>query len=75
MIEMVEQVKWSVCAHGYFIRCHRHRLSRVSPFCRRFQGGPDNGRVPGLKTWAVLFEHFMVKNQLSTRAYSCAEFS
>jgi hypothetical protein len=38
----------------------------MPPFGRHFQGGPDDGRVPGLKTWAVLFDHFMVKNQASS---------
>jgi hypothetical protein len=72
---MVEQVKWSVCAHGYDLRYYRHRLSRLPPFGRHFQGSPDNGRAPGLKTWAVLFDHFMVKKESSPRAYSYAEFS
>jgi hypothetical protein len=75
MIEMVEQVKWVICAHGYAMRRYRRRLSRVPPFGRHFQGGPDDSRVPGLKTWAVLFDHFMVKKQASTRAYPYAEFS
>ena len=72
---MLEQVRWVVCAHGYVMRCYQRSLSQMPPFGRHFQGDPDDGRVPGLKTWAVLFDHFMVKNQAFTRAYRYAEFS
>lgn len=75
MIEMVEQVKWIVFAHGYAMRFYRRRLSQMPPFGRHFQGGSDDCRVPGLKTWAVLFDHFMVKSQASMRACPYAEFS
>ena len=62
MIEIIEQGKWVVCANGFAMRRYQHRLSRMPSVGRHFQGGTDYCRVPGLKTWAVQFDHFMVKN-------------
>jgi hypothetical protein len=63
MIEIVEQVTLVVCAHGYAMRRYRHRLIWMPSLGRHFQGGTDYGRVPGLKAWAVLSDHFMVKSR------------
>ena len=68
VIEMLGQAKWAACARGYALRRHGRRSSQIPPFGRHFQGDLDHRYVPGLKTWAVLFDHFMVKKRASALA-------
>jgi hypothetical protein len=56
------EIKWIVLlqARQATARISHNEHPRRSP-C---QGGNDFGLFPGLKTWAILLDHFMVTKQL-----------
>jgi hypothetical protein len=43
------------------------RAGRNIFVCRHLQGGSLGPHYPGLKPWAILLDHFMVKNQCAAR--------
>jgi hypothetical protein len=62
LVKTVMEIKWIVLLQTRHAtaRVGRNEHSRRSPF----QGGNDFGLFPGLKTWAILLDHFMVTKQL-----------
>jgi hypothetical protein len=62
LVKTVMEIKWIVLLQTRHAtaRVGRNEHSRRSPF----RGGNDFGLFPGLKTWAILLDHFMVTKQL-----------